>query len=465
MAARSSNNANWFETTLTNSMGPTDLTAAVASTAGAPTSPCYLVIEPDTPSQREVVFFDGTFTSLSFVTSDLANRYLAGSAAASGLTHPAGSVVKATPVAQHMEDVHDRIDAQEVVTSQGDLIRGSASGGEERLPLGTSRHVVQSDGTNVVYDVVHDASLASNSVTTAKIVNDAVTNDKLASMERGSVKVGGASDAPTDLDAKTAGQVLVGDGTDVVSVPVSGDASFTAAGVLTLGAGSVSGAKIADGSVVAAKIADGSVTTAKLADDSVTAAKIDETAMAVIRVVADQAARDALTPAAGWLVFQQSNATHYFYDGTAWKRLARFVGTDSDADTYLLLSGSYQTVSTQQVSAPLDGTFDVVAWASGETLLNSTTPANSRASATVTIEISTDGGTTWSTGAEVNQDVESSDAKHNNQTWAVGHRLDGVTITGAVQSRLRARHISVPGVSATAMDINESSAHLLVVEV
>ena len=66
------------------------------------------------------------------------------------------------------------------------------------------------------------------------IATDAVSNSQLANIAQGSVKVGGASNAPTDLDAKTDGQILVGDGTDVASVAVSGDAAITNAGVVTV---------------------------------------------------------------------------------------------------------------------------------------------------------------------------------------------------------------------------------------
>ena len=79
-----------------------------------------------------------------------------------------------------------------------------------------------------------DATLASNGALT--IADDAVNNDKLANIARGSIKVGGAGNAPTDLDAKTSGRILVGDGTDLASVAVSGDATLSAAGAITLAA-------------------------------------------------------------------------------------------------------------------------------------------------------------------------------------------------------------------------------------
>ena len=47
---------------------------------------------------------------------------------------------------------------------------------------------------------------------------DNLTNANMTNMTQGTIKVGGGSDAPTDLDAKTDGQILVGDGSDINSV-------------------------------------------------------------------------------------------------------------------------------------------------------------------------------------------------------------------------------------------------------
>lgn len=99
---------NAFETTLSSTFGANDTTATVASTAGL-SSPCYLVIEPDSATQREYVFFDGTFTSTQLVTSTTDNRYLTGSAASSGLSHPQNSKVRMVPVQQIFEDIFDAL--------------------------------------------------------------------------------------------------------------------------------------------------------------------------------------------------------------------------------------------------------------------------------------------------------------------------------------------------------------------
>ena len=64
-------------------------------------------------------------------------------------------------------------------------------------------------------------------------------------MTQGTVKVGGGSNAPTDLDAKTDGYILIGDGTDVNSA-VSGDITITNAGVNTIEAGAIDAGMITD---------------------------------------------------------------------------------------------------------------------------------------------------------------------------------------------------------------------------
>lgn len=88
-------------------------------------------------------------------------------------------------------------------------------------------------------------SIVTGSIATAAIADDAVTNDKLNSMTRGTIKRGGTGNVPEDYDAKTSGQILIGDGTDIKSVAVSGDVTISASGVTTIGAGKVTNAMLA----------------------------------------------------------------------------------------------------------------------------------------------------------------------------------------------------------------------------
>ena len=86
-----------------------------------------------------------------------------------------------------------------------------------------------------VLDVEVDDSTIEVNADALRVKDDGITNDKLANMTQGTVKVGGGSDAPTDLDASTDGYILIGDGTDVNSVAVSGDITIDNAGVTTIG--------------------------------------------------------------------------------------------------------------------------------------------------------------------------------------------------------------------------------------
>jgi len=84
-----------------------------------------------------------------------------------------------------------------------------------------------------------DATIATGGALT--IAADSVENSMLANIAQGSIKVGGGSNAPTDLVAKTDGQILIGDGTDINSVAVSGDITIGNDGATTIGADKVHG--------------------------------------------------------------------------------------------------------------------------------------------------------------------------------------------------------------------------------
>jgi microcystin-dependent protein len=135
------NFANAFETTLTAEMGPTDLEAHVLSTLGGPTSPAYLVIDPDDPGKREYILFDGSFGSGVFRTTTTNNRYLSNSAAGSGITHEEGAVVRMAATRQHFEDLHSRIDTR--MPSSAHTKSQHTSMGLAENPHGNEAHTQQ----------------------------------------------------------------------------------------------------------------------------------------------------------------------------------------------------------------------------------------------------------------------------------------------------------------------------------
>jgi len=134
---------NAFETTLSTTLGPTDTTINVAATTGL-VSPCYVVIEPDSGSQREYIFVDSTIGATSLTTTTVDNRYLTGSAASSGLTHAANSKVRIAPVQQHFEDIWDAIG--KVI----DATWSSANAGSVKLDVAAAAVDVASDEVAII---------------------------------------------------------------------------------------------------------------------------------------------------------------------------------------------------------------------------------------------------------------------------------------------------------------------------
>ncbi|MDX1745778.1 MAG: hypothetical protein R3324_07565, partial [Halobacteriales archaeon] len=107
MANRITDVSNNFSTELSLDVSSASLTFPVL-TRGGITSPCYITIAPDDDAKREVIYCDGTFGASSFVTSDVLNRGLQGSAGGAQ-SHVAGTPVSITPLAQHIDDLNDRV--------------------------------------------------------------------------------------------------------------------------------------------------------------------------------------------------------------------------------------------------------------------------------------------------------------------------------------------------------------------
>lgn len=123
MVDRKTNVANRFTADSTAVMTATALDISVLTTSGSPPSPAIMIIEPGVAARAEVVLFNGVFTGTKFATTSLSNRYLAGSAAGSGIEHPVGSKVVCVPLAQHIIDLNDRIDSR--VAKAGDTMTGA----------------------------------------------------------------------------------------------------------------------------------------------------------------------------------------------------------------------------------------------------------------------------------------------------------------------------------------------------
>tara|TARA_B100001248_G_C27393894_1_gene464182 strand:+ start:937 stop:2889 length:1953 start_codon:yes stop_codon:yes gene_type:complete len=142
--------------------------------------------------------------------------------------------------------------------AQGSILIGDGSGPAAITDIKTSGQILVGNGTTAASVAVSgDASLASSGALT--IADDAVTNAKLANITRGSIKVGGESNAPTDLVAKDAGKILVGDGTDLASVAVSGDATLASSGAVTLASAQANVQSLLNASLVVGRDADNDI--------------------------------------------------------------------------------------------------------------------------------------------------------------------------------------------------------------
>lgn len=107
---------NAYESTITAELSSVGSSITLADATGL-TVPFYLVIEPANASQREYVYVDALVGNVATIDS----RYLAGSAAGSGLTHPAGSTVRMSVMSQHVVDMNDRVDdLQSQINAVGD---------------------------------------------------------------------------------------------------------------------------------------------------------------------------------------------------------------------------------------------------------------------------------------------------------------------------------------------------------
>jgi len=127
MADRATQIFNFYETTIANSdfsAGATSFDVAstptidgtngiTSATTGNADTWVYLVIDPDSTSNREIVVVK-THTSGSTTFSDVERDYdgrqeAAGAAADTGVSHGIGTTVRMAVLAQHIQDQNDRV--------------------------------------------------------------------------------------------------------------------------------------------------------------------------------------------------------------------------------------------------------------------------------------------------------------------------------------------------------------------
>ena len=155
MTAQETKLFNAFETTLTSTMGSSDTTFNVNAVADSyPTTlaaPFYIVINPDSATNREVVLVTAVDTGTKQLTTSVPNRYLPGSAASSGLSHSSGTAVRMAPLQQHIEDLNDRIDVNfnEAAT---EIVAGNAVKDEDDMTSDSAVHIATQQSIKAYVD-------------------------------------------------------------------------------------------------------------------------------------------------------------------------------------------------------------------------------------------------------------------------------------------------------------------------
>ena len=161
MTAQETKLFNAFETTLTSTMGSSDTTfnvnAVVDSYPTTLSAPFYIVINPDSATNREVVLVTAVNTGTKELTTSVPNRYLKGSAASSGLSHSSGTVVRMAPLQQHIEDINDRVDANfnEAGTQ---IVAGNAVKDEDNMSSNSATHIATQQSIKAYVDTQLGAS-------------------------------------------------------------------------------------------------------------------------------------------------------------------------------------------------------------------------------------------------------------------------------------------------------------------
>ena len=144
MTAQETSLSNFFETTLNGivASGATSATLTAAPTSDGTSNiaaPYYLVIDPDSAANREVVLVTAASgTTLSTITRDVEGRHT------TDPTHVDGTTVRMSVVKEMFDDTHDRIND---IALTGD-VTGTISSSTQDIATSIGSGVIVNDDVN-----------------------------------------------------------------------------------------------------------------------------------------------------------------------------------------------------------------------------------------------------------------------------------------------------------------------------
>jgi hypothetical protein len=272
MTAQETNLFNAFETTLTATMGSSDTTFSVNAVSDSyPTTlsaPFYIVINPDSATNREVILVTAVDTGTKQLTTSVLNRYLPGSAASSGLSHSSGQTVRMAPLQQHIEDINDRVDTiinedgtavnTSLFLDEDDMVSDSATKGVTQQSV---KAYVDNNVTAQDLDITDGSTTSSVDLDSQTMTIQGTANEATVSLTGQTFTVG----LPTSITVDVTGN-LTGDVTGNVTGNLTGDVTGDVTGNVT---GNVTGDLT--GNVTATSVlADGVTATTQSAGDNST---------------------------------------------------------------------------------------------------------------------------------------------------------------------------------------------------
>lgn len=151
--------------------------------------------------------------------------------------------------------------------TQHRIVRGGAGGFGEESSTPTTGQVLTFNGTSTDFRLLDETNISTSAN---------IPFSSLASLNRGHVLVGNASNEATPLDLSAAGSILKGDGTDAVEL-VRGSANQVLkvnAGGTDIEYGLIQSANIASNTITASNIANNTITANEIANNTITNAQI-----------------------------------------------------------------------------------------------------------------------------------------------------------------------------------------------